>query len=135
MNSTLNDCLTKMSTLELNENEEKELLKSTAGSSIWMDVTALTSDYDSDGVQSAPELGNTRLVGQNYDESTQNKRRYWTCGQITSKKKRKRHFDVYNCMTVKRKRSHNEIKEIVQDALENPQITYEIGYDADDEYP
>lgn len=135
MNSTINDCLSKMSSLELNENEEKELLKSTAGSSIWVEVTALTSDYDSDGVQSAPELGNIRLVEQNYDKFTQKNRRYWNCGKVSSKKKRKRHLDVYNCMTVKRKKNHSEMKEIVQGALKKPQISYEIGYDADDEYP
>lgn len=135
MNSTINDCLSKMATLKLNElNEEKGLLKSTAGSSTWIEVTALSSDYDSDGVQSAPELGNIRLEGQSNEEFTQKTGRHWTCGKI-SKMKRKRHFDVYNCMTVKRKKSHNEIKEIVQGALEKPQISYEIGYDADDEYP
>lgn len=135
MNSTINDCLSKMSTLELNENEEKELVKSTAGGSIWGEVTAVASDYDSDDVHSAPELGNIRLVEQNYDKFTQKNRRYWNSGKISSKKKRKRHLDVYNCMTVKRKKRRSEMKEIVQGALEKAQVSYEMGYDADDEYP
>ncbi|KAH8420690.1 hypothetical protein KR222_000688 [Zaprionus bogoriensis] len=125
-----------MSSLVLKEDEEQSAQPNAMPSnSIWINASKLSMDFElpseSDGVQSAPELSAIRLMIHDPLKFPLERECYCACEETTSKKKRKRRVDVFNCVKLKRKKCHLELRKITLSTTD--QLLSEVGYEADAE--